>query len=253
MLVKAPFLFNFVEELYSKMGKPNNFLHKPNTTSNMKINIQTICIVVFTFFFWNCKKRSHDTRSDDVIQIKLSTEGLEYVQLTPGKYFIYKDSANGKLDSVVVTKSSVENIFTPAGTWTFGTYAAYNAEALSLTLTKFDAGIQTIWGIDFRGLTALCCPSISMDNHPVEIHDTSGVLSFSYPVCNCYASTAIQGLTVEGKLYNNVIQTIGDNGADPSNPDYRRAVTYWAKGVGIIKRTKTTGSDTKTYFLVRNN
>ena len=50
-----------------------------------------------------------------------------------------------------------------------------------------------------------------------------------------------------------VIQTIGDNGADPSSPDYCRAVTYWAKGVGIIKRIKTTGADTKTYLLIRNN
>lgn len=210
----------------------------------MKFHIQNTClgIILFSACFWSCKKNSYDTKFDSVVQLKLSTEGLTYVQLDLGKYFIYKDSANGKLDSVVVTTSLLLNQTIPAN----GLFAANSKEIFLLTLTKIDAGIQTVWEIDSKKPFDVWTP-FSMDDVPVVILDTNSVLSFYYP------ATAIQGLTVEGKLYNNVIETIGDNGADPSSPDYRRAVTYWAKGVGIIKRTKTTGSDTKTYFLIRNS
>ena len=220
----------------------------------MKFPIQKSCLIIilFSVCFYSCEKKSQDTRFDGSVHINLLTEGLAYVQLGLGKYFIYKDSASSELDSVVVTKSSLEDVFTPAVVSGGLTYSAYNSQIFSLTLTKFDAGIQTLWEINFKGQPALCCPSISMDNQPVEIRDTSDVSTFYYPVCNCSSSMVIPGLTVEGKLYNNVIQNIGDNGADPSSPDYRRAVTYWAKGVGIIKRIKTAGADTKTYFLIRN-
>src|SRR5688572_7657341 len=135
----------------------------------MSIQKTVIGIILFSVCFHSCKKDSRDNQFDSSIQVKLSIDGLAYVKLGLGKYFIYRDSANRTLDSVVVTKSWVENTFTPAGSWVFGTYAAYNAEVFSLTLTKFEAGIQTLWGIDFRGLTAICCPSVSTDNEPVEI------------------------------------------------------------------------------------
>lgn len=61
-------------------------------------------------------------------------------------------------------------------------------------------------------------------------------------------------ITVEGKIYNNVVVTINENGLDISNPAYQKTVYYWANGVGIIKRTTiTTGGVAKTYTLLRNN
>ncbi len=223
---------------------------------NTEINTGKNYIIVFflfSFLFWNCKKTSRDDRSDGTIQLRLSTEGLAYAQLGLGKYFIYKDSANGHLDSVVVTKSSLENTFSPAVVANGLTYPAYNSEVFSLTLTKFDAGVQTVWGTDFKGQVAPCCPSVSMDNLPFDIHDTSGLLSFRYPECTCGLSKAISSMTVDGKVYDNVYQVIGENGISPSSPGFVKVVTYWAKGVGIIKRTRTTGSAIQTQFLFRHN
>ena len=212
-----------------------------------------IVIILISICSYGCKKHSYDNKVAASVQLKLSTEGLAYVQPGLGKYFIYRDSTSGKLDSVTVTKSEVVNTLVSPGSGSgiFSFPASY-AEIFSLTLTKFDAGIRTTWEIDFTG-SANVSSIVSLDNLPVEVSDTSGVLAFAYPVCNCDASSAFPDLTVEGKSYNNVIRTIADNGADPSGPDYRRTVTYWSKGVGIIKRIKTIGPDTKTYFLIRNN
>lgn len=216
-------------------------------------HIQRTCIVVFTLFsflFSTCKKTSRDNRS---IQIKLSTEGLAYVQLSPEKYFIYKDSASGKLDSTVVTKSLLENRYTPGfNGGLFASYPPFYSEVFSLTLTKIDGGIQTIW-FKAKNRAADCCPSISHDNEPIKMYDTSNILAFYYPDCSCDLVQLFPSLTVEGKAYNNVIQAIDTRYPDPDSFDYIQVLTYWAKGVGIIKRTQTDSSGTRTYNLVRNN
>ena len=138
-----------------------------------------------------CKKNvSTDNRFDGSIQIKLSTEGLGYVKLTTGKYFIYKDSASATLDSVVVTKSVLENKFTPPTPGTFlgipTTYAAYNTEVYSIILSKVESsGIQSVW-LDASSKTALCCPSLSKDNQPVIVYDPQNVYLFSYPTIKSF-------------------------------------------------------------------
>src|SRR5687767_12546836 len=196
----------------------------------MKIQIQKACIIVFAlFFFWSCRK-SHDNRFDDVIQVKLSTEGLEYVQLTAGKYFIYKDSASTELDSVIVTKSILENRYTPGfNGGLFASSPAFFSEVFSLTLTKIDGAIERIW---FKEESSFPSYSYSsMDNQPVIMHDLY-TTSFCYPVSSCGISTAIESFTVEGKVYDSVIRTTGDNGAEVSSLDYVSVTSYWAKGVG---------------------
>ena len=63
----------------------------------------------------------------------------------------------------------------------------------------------------------------------------------------------LSDLLQSGGMTESQIRSLPYMNDDPSSPDYRRAVTYWAKGVGIIKRTQTMSSDTKTYVLIRNN
>jgi hypothetical protein len=61
-------------------------------------------------------------------------------------------------------------------------------------------------------------------------------------------------MTVEGTNYQNVL--VFDNGfeGDINNPYYRKATYYWAKGVGIIKRTIiTTGGLVRTSTLVSSD
>ncbi|HZH65368.1 MAG TPA: hypothetical protein VEY10_10795, partial [Flavisolibacter sp.] len=43
--------------------------------------------------------------SKDEKEYRLDRAGLKYIQLRLNQYFIYKDSASGRLDSVVVTES----------------------------------------------------------------------------------------------------------------------------------------------------
>jgi len=176
--------------------------------------------------------------------LKLDAEGLQYVQLDIGKYFIYKDSASGILDSVVVTKSLLENIFTPAVTGgLFETYPAYNSEVFSLTLTKIEVNSESVW-LEAQTPPALCCPSLSSNNEPVQMLDSIGLV-FCYPIGDCNSIDLISSLTVEGKVYQDVIKMAGGaNGA---------STYYWAKGLGLIKRIEILNSDTQTYTLIRNN
>jgi hypothetical protein len=220
---------------------------KINRLVSMNINIQRreiIVVVLFFFLISDCKKSSSDHRFDGSIQLKLDANGLQYIQLDIGKYFIYKDSASGVLDSVVVTKSLLENKFTPAVTGgPFATYAAYNSEIFSLTLTKMDVNSETVW-LEAQTSAALCCPSLSNNNEPVQMYESNGALVFCYPKEDCDFVDLISSLTVEGKVYQNVIMVTG--GTDGTSK------YYWAKGIGLIKRTET-NSDNKTRTLIMNN
>src|SRR5687767_12047544 len=62
------------------------------------------------------------------LEINLDPEGLKYVQLTTGKYLIYKDSASGMLDSVVVGTSMKSKRYEPATTGTLSAHAGYYLE-----------------------------------------------------------------------------------------------------------------------------
>lgn len=209
-----------------------------------------ILATIFIVKFSSCKKNvSTDPRFDGSIQLKLSLDGLEYVKLIAGKYFIYKDSASATLDSVVVTKSVLENKYTPPTPGSFlgipTTFAAYNTEVYSLILSKVESGgNQSVW-LNASSKTALCCPSLSQNNLPVIMYDLNNVQVFLYP-----NSQLIPTLIIEGKSYNNVIRTT--NQINLPAISYK-GDTYWAKGVGIIKRTYTIDGNSKTYTLIRNN
>src|SRR5690242_494363 len=106
----------------------------------MKARTTTSYVLAGTLSFLlalDCKKSS-DNKSE-TIQLKLDAEGLQYIQVDAGKYFIYKDSASGILDSVVVTQSQLENTYTPGYSGgLFNSYPAFNTEVFYLTLTKKD-------------------------------------------------------------------------------------------------------------------
>src|SRR5436305_11433741 len=124
----------------------------------MKTITTTSYVLAFTLFFLfalNCKKSS-DNKSK-IIQQKLDEEGLQYIQLDTGKYFIYKDSATAILDSVVVTQSSLENEYTPGvSRGLFDSYPAFNTEVFYLTLTKKDVNSDSVW-LEAQTPPPLCC------------------------------------------------------------------------------------------------
>ena len=168
---------------------------------------------------------------------------LAYVQLTSGKYFIYKDSATLTTDSVVVTTSLIETV-SGTGTSYFGSYL-YNSENYSLVLSKILPAPTRIW---LTGKAdALFSPNNSIYMRPKEVNHDG--YYFRYPPCNCGDEKYIPSMIVEGKTYNDVILTSGF--IQNSIPQYFSY--YWSKGVGLIKRSENNNGISKTYTLLRNN
>jgi hypothetical protein len=178
-----------------------------------------------------CSKKNMNTPSRSY---QLSREGLTYIQFNTGKYFIYKDSASLKLDSVVVTKSVIEPY-----TETF-LGELYNYERYSFILSKADsAGRLTVW---------LSGNTISMASETVYVisPDRPGEHLFIFPPSDARQSGSLPSLQVEGKTYSDIVFT--------TSPDaYQGYSYYWAKGVGLVKYSTGLNASRKTYTLIRSN
>jgi hypothetical protein len=162
-----------------------------------------------------------------------SKDGLAYIQLAVGKYFIYKDSATLKTDSVVVTESLLETV-SETGQAPGGFGYPYTVQRYSLILSKIDSSGTTVW------LTGNASSELSLGDNvfllPSDIY-TSGYL-FRYP-----PDSPISSMTVEGKIYTDVILMAN-----------AKSSYYWAKGVGLIQKSSVDNAGVrKTYTLLRNN
>ncbi|MGZ5133802.1 MAG: hypothetical protein ACXWCG_01575 [Flavitalea sp.] len=209
-----------------------------------------LLVFILSFFiFQNCKKSSPPAPEKE-LYASFSRNALQYLQLTEGKYLIYKDSATSLLDSVVVTKCRIEVHFTPGLNTLFVRSPAYYTESLTLILSKFDGSSETEW-LRSNAFTSMwpAASSVSIDTADIALIDESGGVIV-------YATETFQSkdtVTVEGKTYSNAQINLSDNGLDPSDQAYRKSIYYWAKGIGIVKRTIVTGGVTTTHTLLRNN
>ena len=203
----------------------------------LMITIATIAIYTIT----SCKKESSEPA---LAKSKLETSGLAYMKLAQGKYMIYKDSANGDLDSVVVTNSSIKELYSPSFTYNVlgfpATFPAYYYESFTLILTKYNGMLQSEW---FNGSTTppIFYNNIVNDSFPPELIEPDKAIAFRN-----MTNRPISSLTIEGKTYTQVLEHTW-------NTANKRTTYYWAKGVGIIKRVITTNGVTKTQILIRNN
>lgn len=227
--------------------------------------VATLIIVSLAFFTVSCKKNTPDETPPAYLQF--SAEALAYVQLPLNKYFIYKDSATATLDSVVVTKSSVEKIMAPAhqSTNLFDpNVPAFYYQLFTLQLTKYTGASQQDW---FYGMAnSYLISGITPVNSDTaflllrerdRINNADRNYVFGYPVYTSNGSTlttfVLPTITLEGKTYANVVVYIAANGLDATQNYYLKSIYYWAKGIGIIKREVQTNSSIKTDLLVRNN
>jgi hypothetical protein len=202
----------------------------------------------------SCKKDPVKEESSTPVtdSTKFSRDALAYVQLTPGKYFIYKDSATSSQDSVVVTMSLLNTVYFQASSDAFFRYNAHTQEKFNLVLTKFTDSVQVEW---FNGNADAFCDGLGINNNcnsaAVNLME-GGLFAFEGFV---YSYPINLSVAIEGKMYHDVI--IHDSWTptvDINDPHYVHNIYYWAKGVGIIKRTNiTTGGAVKTYTLLRNN
>lgn len=213
---------------------------------------KTILIVSFILGLgvvgWNCKKSSSGR---DEVYIKFSPEGLAYVKLTPGKYLVYKDSASGATDSVVVTESSVERAYYAGNGLSFpNTYPAYHHDQFTLVLTRYDQTQSELWFVAHASVEPGAYYS-SYDNAPLFLTSTDSLRVFAYH--QDHVNTILTSITVEGRTYGNVLMATASNGLDPGDPRYKEATYYWAKNTGFIKRDLLVGGVAKTQMLLRSN
>lgn len=204
------------------------------------------------FFALACKKNSPPP--DEPVTVKFSPEALEYVKLSPGKYLIYKDSASGVLDSVVVTQSLLEARIAPAtvGTGYIGLDCPeYNYEFFTLALTQVN-GNSIPWFIGRARSTE--CPYVNSDTAALFLREPDSYYAFSSVIEGNTDNYLIPSLVIEGKTYLNVIVHILFVALDINDPSYKKRTFYWAKGVGIIKRELIVpGGAIKTHTLLRHN
>ena len=215
--------------------------------------------IAASFFFQGCKKMEVAVPKTD--QFSFSRHALEYVQLPLGKYLIYKDSASGQLDSVVVTTSNLENLYvpsyggSPSALW-LDFYSAYYHDVFHLILSKYIGNQSSNWFIGNgdahydHGGNLFASYGTPGDTLAVDLRNQDGFDVF-YSFNSEYSNLS---MNIEGKTYSNIIVTYsGTYFLNPSDPGYQVFVTYWAKPVGIIKRTMRNANSIKTYTLLRNN
>ena len=191
---------------------------------------------------------------------------LDYVQIPKGTYFLYKDSASNNIDSVVVTSSQMEYNIHPAytGTGLFDpNLPAYSYLNFSLQLKKFDGSNEEDW---FYGIATTNNPKFILfgigNLFPglflrERALSSNSDLQYGYYMLNSDTvfnkTHIIPKLLVEGMEYNDVLGFTSTNGIDSTKYPYRYYASsyYWAKGVGIIKRSITKAQSTQTWTLVK--
>lgn len=184
-----------------------------------------------------------------------SHHALEYVQLSLGKYLIYKDSASSLLDSVVVTQSKLETKFAAeiASTWAnlFNGTPEHYYDSFTLVLTKYESNTASDW---FKGYSSSDASNSIGLPFPCDTVWVSMKAQDGFGVFYCSESKHPQlSMTVEGRIFNNVIEYVYSNQFPESHPDYKKRIYYWAKNTGIIKRSIINGSSIQTHTLLRNN
>ncbi len=229
----------------------------------MKKNIFYYLAVLF-FLSLSCKKSGYSGGSilsgnlnPNTVNIHFYQAALDYIQLPVNRYFIYKDSATGSLDSVKVTQSVIETNFQPATSGYPGSPAIYS-EVFRLTLTKFQALPPTsqIWfnGIA-RGRTSPggIVSATIIDSNFTFYNEQSNLLLFWYPFTSFGLGqyTYIPTMTIEGITYTAVQSFSYYNLLSPTDINYQATIIYWVKGIGIIKRESRTYNSVITSLLLR--
>ena len=232
---------------YQYLSQPKLFIMQKNV----------FLLAIGTLLFISCKKSVDDPRLN--IQMNFSKEALAYVQMPANKYYIYKDSATGDTDSVVVAQSSLETKLMPSLTYNilgFDTHQpAYNYQTFTLLLAKVNGSTSTDWfyGIADANYFFTLKNTDTAGVWLMEKHRSTDefILVVFSPHFTNGNKIIIPNLTIEGKNYSDVVQ-FTNRRLTPSSQNYLASTYYWAKGIGIIKRSITTGNTTQTWSLTRN-
>jgi hypothetical protein len=225
--------------------------------------MKSLITILLLLCFCGCKKDAR--HKPDPAYIQFYPEALDYVQLPINKYFIYKDSASGELDSVVVTQSDLIKEYQPEATGNMLgpiTIAAYYYQTFSLLLTSYSHTSQKDWFFGVAKSTLTGIPYYQNSSTAAlslleisRMTETGINYVFFFPLDTINSEqeilSVVPSIAIEGKQYAKVEFYSNSNTWDSTSADYVRSTYYWAKGIGIIKREIKTNNSVKTETLVR--
>jgi hypothetical protein len=191
-----------------------------------------IYLALLVSFAGGCSKE----KTKDIMYFKIHPEALKYIKFDQGKYYIYKDSATGRLDSVILTDNTLTTKHIPASQGSWANTPEYNTEHIQMTLHRYGDNVGTQW---FKAegepmLQNYYGPFLSDDSASIiltEIISWQGGVRTSHGAFSS-TSTAFP-MIVEAVSYPSVIL-----GGFSSPTFYENSLRefYWAKNVGIIKK-----------------
>jgi hypothetical protein len=184
--------------------------------------------VIYSIFF-GCKKEE----KPDYPYLEMPDEVWDYIRLSLGSWYIYKDSASGVTDSVEVTYIELQK----RKPRYFGPQPHYYDE-YTFALDKVDlSGNKTLW-LYANSSTNM---SLADPNLSYWLYQDSLVL-MQYP-SNLPGSPSIYKIpsaTIEGNVYADIMVVASNAG-----------VVWWAKGIGIVKLSRFVNGNIQTSLLLR--
>lgn len=201
-----------------------------------------ITILGLIILSFSCRKDS----PPEVAYFRFSPDVKEFVGSGEGKYRIYRDSATGEEDSVLITRSRFFDRYIEANP-DFLTPAHY-LEEFELEMNGQSSLFEGLRG-NFLQIPNTYLPGsdangiqlIRKDNNIAVMHiDHSG-------------NNTLHNVTLHGRVFSEVIKVISTNNLHIADPLYREYEYWWARGIGIIYRRIMFESVNKTQTLIRFN
>ena len=214
---------------------------------DLKDFVVLLLIVLFNF---GCKPKDchkDGTCAEDYRRMPLG-EAKDYLYALPGSYWIYKNTVTGDLDSQVCIGFICDTIIR-RGTENFSRHITIEYERVirdiqcsfnNILITDETAGYNPNAPRSLEAIT--------------DRHANHSIKVFFYPfvpgrvIGNGASYTNYLGidttLIIQGKSYTNVaIFELDLDGIWENSPPYTGSKYYWAKGVGLVKRTATNKND----------
>ena len=180
-------------------------------------------------------------------------KGLEFIWVPGNRYFIYKDSATGITDSVIVTQNYTGSVFHDS--------VPGNPPVPPFTHEIYNFTLQKISGSSYQTWFEASASCDSQYRHSAHFIDSDFELSdkqtnlpvFWYPFISSGVNqyTLVPTITIEGTTYIQIHKFFATNGLQPTDINYKATICYWEKGTGIIKKEIRTYNSVKTFLLVR--
>jgi hypothetical protein len=211
---------------------------------------------ILIFMMSSCTKSVNNTGVPTADSyINFDKNELAYVLLPLNRHYIYQDSATGNVDSVVVTQSDLTVTYAEAiPYWR----PALHYQEYNLVLTKtndsaivwFQAAANAFYGTSNANISdsTATVQFVAKDNIITLANPNYG---FS-PDTGSYTNISYQyqsSLMVKSKTYNDVIVCTFVGRSDSTNFNNFKSTYYWAKNIGIIKRSIQTNSGITTSLL----